>query len=76
VLPRYDSWPQTPKVKVTTATDAANTVSQIENTLSPNQMQQFQQMQQGRKLQQGPSTQASLATIGQLNQVDNAKPYP
>jgi hypothetical protein len=33
-------------------------------------------MQQGRKLQQGPSTQASLATIGQLNQVDDAKPYP
>ena len=67
---RYDSWPQTPKIQVTTGSDAANTVQQIENSLSPNQMQQFQQLQQqnGRKLQQGPSTQNSLATIGQLNQ--------
>jgi hypothetical protein len=65
-------------VQVTTGSDAANTVKQIENSLSPNQMQQFQQLQQnsGRKLQQGPSTQQSLATIGELNQVDGAKPYP
>jgi hypothetical protein len=47
---------------VTTATDAANTVSQIENTLSPEQMQQFQQMQQGRKLAQvQPSDMAAAA---------------
>ena len=55
---------------MTTNSDAAATVQQIENSLSPQQMQQFQQLQQkqGRRLQQGPSTQASLQTIGELNQ--------
>ena len=67
----YDSWPQTPKVQVTTGSDAANTVQQIEATLSPQQMQQFQQLQQQqgrRRLQQGPKTQQAITTIGELNQ--------
>ena len=57
--------------QVTTGSDAANTVQQIEATLSPQQMQQFQQLQKqqgGRRLQQGPKTQQAITTIGELNQ--------
>ena len=78
----YDSWPQTPKVQVTTGSDAANTVAQIENSLSPNQMQQFQQLQkqQGRKLAQvgaadlataAGSDQTGLPSAQHLQQVHN-----
>ena len=57
-------------VQVTTGSDAENTVQQIEATLSPQQMQQFQalQQQQGRHLLQGPKTQQAITTIGELNQ--------
>ena len=67
----YDAWPQTPQDSVVTESNADATVKQIENTLSPQQMQQFQQLQQqqgGRRLQQGPKTQQAIATIGELNQ--------
>ena len=42
----YDSWPQTPQDSVVTESNADATVKQIENTLSPQQMQQFQKLQQ------------------------------
>ena len=66
----YDAWPQTPQDSIVTESNADATVKQIEATLSPQQMQQFQQLQQqqGRHLLQGPKTQQAITTIGELNQ--------
>ena len=67
----YDSWPQTPQDSVVTESNADATVKQIEATLSPQQMQQFQKLQKqqgGRRLQQGPKTQQAITQIGELNQ--------
>jgi len=76
----YDAWPGTGPngITVTTNAAAANTVAEIEASLSPQQMQQFQQLQaaQRRKLMQGKKTQDDIAEIGELNQVDGAKAYP
>ncbi len=60
-----------------TSEEAAAQVQKMENNLSPQQQAALAQLQNGRrKMLQGPATQASIATINQMDQVNGAEPYP
>ena len=78
---RYHSWEQNGKEVdgAQDATEASQQVQEEEASLSPQQQQEFQQLQaqqKGRHLLQGAKTQSDIKTIGNLNAVDGAKPYP